>query len=224
MCEWLGHQPGVVVFQESRILVSIHRFLEETYRFQNPNHDTAVLTKLASQLVSNYYAASNILIGKKLLVDKEPLEPIAFPPKDYRNFIINFRLVFPDAKLLFVIRDPVATIWSMSRRRWGESLTNREAKKFTLQEFTENWCSCADLLLSYRTDPSTYILQYGCLVSDPVNESRRIYDFLQIKYGDSFQPRKTKEIGFNRDEREEILLSVEPQLKQLSAQGILNIS
>ena len=45
---------------------------------------------------------------------KEPLEPIAFPDRHYEQFLDNTRLLFPNIKLLFMVRDPLATIWSMS--------------------------------------------------------------------------------------------------------------
>lgn len=81
LCEWLGHQPGVSAFPESRILVSIHGFMEEIYRFQNLDRDSATIVNLARHLVFDYYSSSRVLIAKKLLVDKEPLEQIAFPSK-----------------------------------------------------------------------------------------------------------------------------------------------
>ena len=223
LIKWLGHQPGVSAFQESRILVSIHRFMEEIYRFKNSDRGSATIVNLARHLVFDYYSSSRILIGKRLLADKEPLEPIAFPSKEYGQFIINVKRLFPESKLLLAVRDPIATIWSMIGRTWGESLTNMESKRFTIEEYTENWCSCAVLILQYCSDPNTYIVQFGRLINDPENESRRIFDFLDIRKGNSFQPRQTKEIGFSNEEREKILHMVQPQLELLNAQGISDL-
>jgi len=223
LLEWLGHQPSVSAFQESRILVSIHRFIEEIHRFKDLDRDSAAIVSLARQLVLDYYSSSRTLIGKRLLVDKEPLEPIAFPSKEYGPFIINVKRLFPECKLLLTVRDPFATVWSMAGRTWGESLTNMETKSFTIEEYTENWSSCADLLLQYCSDPNTYIVQFGRLINDPENESRRIFDFLNIHRGSSFQPRQTNEIGFSNEEREKILSMVQPQLALLTAQGISDL-
>jgi len=223
LCEWLGHQAGVSAFPESRILVSIDRFIAEIHRFQKLDRDSATIINLARRLVFDYYSRSRILMGKRLLIDKEPLEPIAFPSKGYEQFIINVRMLFPESKLLLAIRDPISTIWSMTRRTWGESLTNMETKRFTIEEHQENWSSCADLVLKYCSDPNTYIVQFGRLVHDPENESRRIFDFLNIRKGNSFQPRQTKEIGFNNEEQEKILRMVQPQLELLNAQGISDL-
>jgi hypothetical protein len=192
-------------------------------RFQNLNSDSATILNLARHLVFDYYSSSNILIRKRLIVDKEPLEPIAFPSKDYEKFIINFRRLFPESKLLLAIRDPIATIWSMTRRTWGESLTNIESKRFTIEEYKENWSSCVDLILKYCSDPNTYIVQFGRLIKEPENESRRIFDFLNIRKGNSFEPRQTKDVGFSNEEQEKILRMVQPQLELLNARGIWDL-
>lgn len=223
LCEWLGHQPGIKAFYESRILVSIHRFMDEVHRFRNLEKDCTIIANLARHLVFDYYSSSRVLIGTRLLVEKEPLEPIAFPSKDYEKFLMNVRTLIPKSKLLLVIRDPIATIWSMTRRTWGESLTNMETKRFTIEEHQENWSSCADLVLKYCSDPNTYIVQFGRLVHDPENESIRIFDFLNIRKGNSFEPRQTKEIGFNNEEQKKILRMVQPQLELLTAAGISDL-
>jgi hypothetical protein len=221
--DWLGGQRGVSEFHESRILVGTHEFIKGVYRFHNLRRESARIVDLARQLVLNYYSGSRILIGKRLLIDKEPLEPIAFPSNDYGGFIANVRTLFPESKLLFIIRDPVATIWSMTQRTWGESLTIRENRTFTIEEYARNWCSCADLILQYRSDPNTYVVQFGRLSNNSENESRRILDFLSLRKGNPFQARRTKESGFSNGERDEIVRLVQPRLELLNAQGISEI-
>jgi len=223
LCEWLGRQPGVVAFSESRILVSIHALMEQISRFQNLGRNSTTIIDLIRYLIFNYYSSSRILIGKRLLVEKEPLEPIAFPTKEYERFIINIKRLFPELKLLLAIRDPIATIWSMTRRTWGESLTKMETKRFALEEYIENWCSCADLVLRYCSDPNNYIVQFGRLVNEPEKESSRILDFLGIRKGIFFQPSQTKEIGFSNEEQKKILRMVQPQIKLLNAKGISDL-
>jgi hypothetical protein len=158
-----------------------------------------------------------------LFADKEPLEPIAFPSKEYGQFIMNVKRLFPDSKIIFLIRDPIATIWSMMARTWGDSLSNVESKRFTIEEYTENWCSCATLILQYCSDPNTYIVQFGRLINDSKNESRKILDFLDVRKGNSFQPHQTKKNGFSKEERKKILRTVQPQLELLNARGISDL-
>jgi hypothetical protein len=224
LINWLGRQPGILGFQESRILVGVHRFLEEVHRFKNLDHDRARIYSLARNLVFDYYASvSRLAVGKKLLVDKEPLEPIAFPAKEYGPFLANVRQLFPEARILYTVRDPIATIGSMVGRTWGESLTSEETRQFTLEEHIENWCSCAELALQCGADPHIYIVQFGRLVNDPENESRKIFDFLKLRRGNSFQPRPTHAIRFSQEERERILRLVQPQIERLDARGISDL-
>lgn len=224
LCAWLGYQPGVEAYPESRILVSVHKFMEEIHRFASLDSDSKTIISLARHLVYDFYSSSRIIIGKRLLVDKEPLEPIAFPSKEYGQFISNVRELFPESKLLLAVREPIATIWSMRGRDWGSSLTNMQSKRFTLEEYVENWCSCADIVLKYCSDPGTYVVQFGRLVNDSENESRKVFDFLDISRGNPFQPRETSEIGFTEEERERITRLVRPQLEALGARGISDLS
>ncbi len=224
LCDWLKHQRTVSAFPESRILISAHSFMEEAFRFKSLKKDSARMAKLARQLVFEYYSGSRILAGRKLVVDKEPLEPIAFPEKEYGQFIANVKSMVPDLKLLFAIRDPIATIWSMSRRTWGESLVKDEARRFTLAEYAENWNACAELALLYHSDPNVYVVQFGNLIHDSEAESERIFKFLDIHSGIPFQPKKTNEIGFGDDERRRILQMVQPQLEKLRARKITNLA
>jgi hypothetical protein len=221
--DWLGHQRGVLEFHESRILVSAHDFIKGIDRFANLYKENAKVIALVRQLVWNYYSNSRILIGKRLLIDKEPLEPIAFPLKDYGAFIANVRALFPEVKFLFIIRDPVATIWSMTQRTWGESLAMKEAKTFSIEEHIDNWRACADLILQNQSNPDTYVVQFGRLTRDPENESRRIFDFLNIRRGDSFRALQTKETDFRCGEREMIMGLVQQRLELLNTKGISEI-
>jgi hypothetical protein len=194
--------------------------MEEAHRFADLDRNSVTLVPLLRRLALEYYSSRRILIGKRLIVDKEPLEPIAFPSRGYGRFIGNIRTLFPESRLLLAIRDPIATVWSMSRRTWGESLTSPEGIRFTIEEYTQNWCACADLVLQYRSDPNTCVVQFGRLVSDPGNESRRVLDFLKIRNGRSFEPRPTEDSGFSREERASILRIVQPRLALLDAHGL----
>ncbi len=218
--EWLDQQPDISSFTESRILISAHRLLEETRRFNNLEKDSPLILKLVRRYVLDYYSNSRFLLGKRCLIEKEPLEPIAFPLKDYEQFLFNVRKIFPQCKFLFLIREPVATIWSMSNRRWGESLTRAEAREFTLAEYAENWRACADLILKYQADPLTYIVHYGQLIHDPMGQSREILRFLGVREGKPFEPHRTKEIGFSAEQEAQILQVVKSELEKLQLQGI----
>lgn len=219
---WLSPHREVIAFNESRILVSIHRFIEEVYRFNDLEKYKKVLMDMARRFIYEYYANLEILLGRTILIDKEPLEPIAFPDTEYKKFLKNVRMLIPEAKFLFMIRDPIDTVWSMTQKKWGVSLTDPKLYTFSIEEHIENWCSCADLILQYATDSNTYICQFGRLVKDSMSESSKIFDFLKIKECKPFKPCPTQEIGLNNKERELILRMTHPQLEALHAHGILD--
>jgi hypothetical protein len=197
--------------------------MEEVYKFRNLKEDEKVFTDMARRLVYDYYGHSGILLGRSLLVDKEPLEPIAFPNREYSKFLENTRKLIPEAKFLFMIRDPIATIWSMMQQKWGCSLTEAEPRVFSITEYIENWCACAELVLQYSTDPNSYICQFGRLGTTPQNESNQIFDFLKIRKGEPFQPRRTSKVEFGNEERELIIRATRPYLEALSTRGISDL-
>lgn len=223
LCEWLGNHSAVAAFPESRILVSAHAFLEEALRFKNLHDQSDEITGLTRNLILDYYLNARVLVGKNLVVDKEPLEPIAFPSKEYKRFITSFRKIFSDAKILLVIRDPIATIWSMSQRTWGESLTVPDSRRFYLKEYIENWCTCAELISTYTDVENVYVVQFGRLVNDASNESKRILDFLGLSMETPFQPRRTHEVGFSKEDLEKIRQAAAPYLKSLRLLGITDL-
>jgi hypothetical protein len=223
LIDWLARQSRIAAFQESRILIAAHRCLDEVDRFGSLNADSTQVLPLVRNMVLGYYAGVRNLAGKQLLMDKEPLEPVAFPSGDYARFLLHVRSLFPASRFLFVVRDPVATVWSMTRRAWGESLTTPERRTFTIEEHTQNWCICADLALQYCSEPNTYIVQFGRMMRDPAGESRRILAFLGIRAGPEFVPHPTKDVGFTKDEAEAIRRGARPQLELLGARGMLDL-
>jgi hypothetical protein len=206
---------------ESRILVAVHSYLEEVHRFKSLAENKDELLDLARHLVFEYYANKCDPAAQDLILDKEPLEPIAFPDRNYKAFLKNLRILFPEIKFLFMVRCPVATVFSMSQRKWGISLTNSERQTFSILEHVENWCACIDCILEYISDSNTYVCQFERLMADSVDESKQILDFLKIPKGKPFQPRQTKSIGFNQEEREFVLEKSRLKLEALDAHGIV---
>ncbi|GAB1469191.1 hypothetical protein MASR2M66_00670 [Chloroflexota bacterium] len=112
----------------------------------------------------------------------------------------------------------------MSQRSWGESLAVPDSRRFRLEDYIENWCSCAKLISLYSDiDENTYILQFGRLIEDAGNESKRILDFLGLQVETPFQPRQTHEIGFNKEDVEKIVKKTAPYLDNLRLHGITDL-
>lgn len=215
LLHWLHEQKQVTGLNESRILISAHRFVDEVERLEALFDKRLLLLTLIRRLLYTYYARSRYVVGK-LAIEKEPLEPMAFPDKGYERFLRNIRLIFPEIKLLFIIRGPVETIWSMRQRQWGYSLTDKKLRTYSLEECIRNWQACAELIAKYASAQNVYVCKFERLVANPVAESRRILDFLSIRATTMFQPRATSVCGFSETDQEFIVRETEPQREMLA--------
>ena len=90
-----------------------------------------------------------------------------------------------------------------------------ELREFSMEEHIENWCANVDLALEYASDPGAYLCSYERLVTDPVAESRRIWDFLGLREGTPFAPRPTKDVGFDLNELDRITEATAGQVEAL---------
>lgn len=216
LCRWLGEQPRVAVYPESRLLLAHHRFLEEANRFRRLKEKEPDLLQQARRQFFDFYAAQSALLGSGLIVQKEPLEPIAFPDKRYEAFLINARKLFPEMPLIFMLRDPVDSIWSMSQRKWGFSLTQADPQSLPLDVHIETWCACANLIRKSAKGPNVYICSFERLIKEPAEESQRIANFLENRLQVPFQPRPTRMPDFNEETRSYIEQRVEAHLEAIS--------
>ena len=201
---WLAEQDKIETSYESRILISAHRFLTEVERFQALHENQSLLISMLRRLFFNYHSSLRYLWGKKI-IEKEPLEPIAFPDEKYGEFIRHVQLVLPEIKLLFVVRDPIETVWSMRQRKWGFSLTNQNLGSYSIQKCIEIWIANVKLIQEFASDSNVYICKFDRLISNPEKESHRIFDFLSIPRTKIFVPRPTKTPAFSKAEKELIL-------------------
>ena len=201
---WLLDQKGVTTWGESRVLICAHRFLDEVKRFVSTETHKREFISDVQKLVYNYYSRHSI-IWNRTLVEKEPLEPVAFPDKEYNRFIENILSLFPDIKVIFMVRDPISTIWSMTQREWGYTLTQAVLKKYSIDDGIINWCDCAALIQKYESWKQVYVCRFERLVTHPEEESGRIRNFLSIGGGPPFKPKRTKVSDFSDKEQKHIL-------------------
>jgi hypothetical protein len=211
----LEKQDACVGLSESRILVGVHHLLKNIHRFRILHNKHRDLEELAREFAFASYGAFGCFFRSRVLIDKEPLEPIAFPDKDYSEFLENVRASFPTIRLLFLVRDPISTIWSMTRAHWGYSVRGIDPVALPLDEHIETWCANAELALEYADKPHVHLCLFHRMVTDPASESARISRFLGIKHGQAFEPRPTKEVGFGREELEKIRDATSTQAEAL---------
>ena len=218
--KWLNEQMNTQAFHETRGLIAVHRYIEEMSRHYTMEPDSKYII-MARKLAYDFYKSRGLMITNDLIIDKEPLEPIGFPDKNYASFLQNVRLLFPNAKLIFMIRDPLAAIWSMQERKWGYSLKNYTPHSFPLDTHIETWCECADLILEYADDIGSYVCSFERLVDNPDSESERISDFLELSGGKTFQPRPVKKVQFDSEQKVHIEKKTRPQIDKLSEKGLI---
>lgn len=202
--QWLGGQPGVSSLDESRILFAAHRFLDEVDRFTVLADRRRQLLRLARSAVLEHYAA--VCRGSpRVLVDKEPLEPIALPDGGYDRFLGHVRALLPTLRILYLVRHPVPTIWSMMNRRWGYSLASGEMHDFSLDDCIATWRENAALGFRLRDERRVRLSRFEDLISDPSAESDRFLRFLGVRGGSPFAPQPTASVAFDAADRARIL-------------------
>jgi hypothetical protein len=204
LLRWVESHKKVVGFGETRILLSSHYFWREVKKHRMLSSDKDVIIRLLRNLIAEYYSSKKFLWGHKV-IDKLPLEPVVLDSEPYKEFIQNVKELLPRVKIIFMIRNPVSTVWSMKNREWGRSLTIKESRRFTLETCIHIWKANANIIAEYMDDPFTYICKFENLVSDPEREVLKIEAFLDLKDHQSFLPKPTQQIGFTGEERKQIL-------------------
>jgi Sulfotransferase family len=201
---WLGAQPRVASFHESRILLAAHATLDQAERFSTLADNLDTVVDATRAFVYRWYGNERWL-GGRLLLEKEPLEPIALPDSDYERFLRHIDVLFPERRLVFMVRDPVSTVWSMLNRPWGVSLMPPQAIEWSIEECVEIWIRNARLAMARVEDPATLVCRFEDLVKSPGEQSRLICEFLEINSWADFEPRPTKTASFTAGEVERIL-------------------
>jgi len=204
LIHWLAADANVRCFNESRVLIAAAAFARQVERFQSlAGRRDFLLNELRQLVLVNYVAQLDRL--PKVLVEKEPLEPIAFPGEAYGRFLEHVRRLIPDSKLLIIVREPVATIWSITNRLWGYSRVSKGLKTTSVDQAIRLWLKTSDVALSRLDDDQTYVCLYENLIADPENESRSISSFLSTRPDQIFQPRQTQKVHFSDAQLETIV-------------------
>jgi hypothetical protein len=214
LLRWLRNQPGVASFFESRLLLVAHAALDQAERFESLSTNLGAIVRETRTLVLRGYAETQWLAGR-LLIDKEPMAPIALPDDDYERFLRHVGLIFPHRRLILMVRDPVATVWSMRKRKWGYSLTSGTLVEWPLDTCIDVWRRNARIACDHLHEPSTLVCRFENLVEHPVEESERIRRFLALRGSQSFASSPTKTIAFPDHDRAAILAATEKERRLL---------
>jgi hypothetical protein len=218
--EWLARDRHIARFNESRTTIAANVAVKEINRLLALKESKKELLGLLRKSIIKHYAYHKFIFNR-LVLDKEPLEPVAFPDESYQDYIDNLRAIFADARILFMLRDPLETIWSMVNRQWGYSLTSLELHTMPLEDCVRTWNKCGQVILANAHLPNTYVCHFNQLVRQPQEESQKIGRFLEIGSLSPFNPRPYSKEKFPEEERRYILDETCDTVNRLRSAGLL---
>lgn len=213
---WIGQQPKVKSFNESRILLALHAFHRTGDRFENLKREKAFLSSSLLELAVGHYSKQASLLGKHIIVDKEPYFPLTFhDAQQYGDFLRFLLRMFPDMKILSMLREPVATIWSMTQRRWGYSIaTIEEPISFELPYYIETWNNGMMELFQLQDHERVLFCKYEELEHQSIELSSAICDFFDIAISRPFNFVSKTGVGFTEEDQIKILEECGSTLKK----------
>ncbi|MCC6181743.1 MAG: sulfotransferase [Bacteroidia bacterium] len=154
---WLTSERMLVFYYESK-----ENLKQLLYSFL-PNLDYLFLCKV---LYLNFIP----------LKSKDKVEVIVDKQMKYMYYIEVIREIFPDAKILFLVRNPKGVVTSWRKRKWG--LNQTAAYLATLYKFNYSFAKKA----FESKVPNIDLLRYEDLVSSPAKELERICKFYQVPF------------------------------------------
>lgn len=149
----------------------VSRFLETT-RIKTQGFDLPALRKTLEEGADSYEAFFDILLktyasqqGKRRYGEKTP---------QHASESETLIRMFPDCKVIHLIRDPRDVVVSLKRMPWGDRSVVSNAKQ---------WVACTRGALQIRRSQNYHQLHYEDLVTDPERSLGLICEFL----GESFE-------------------------------------
>ena len=168
-----GH-PSVVTLDERSPLDA------QSAAYLFPENSVEALTKLNAkqldELRATYWtaiSAMNLDVAGKVLIDKLPLNTLKLP---------MIARLFPQAKIIFAVRDPRDVVWSCFRQSFqinaamAQFLTLLQTAKFYDVVMQVGEAARAKLPLE------THLLRYEALVEDLKSQMQPICDFLGVEW------------------------------------------
>jgi tetratricopeptide (TPR) repeat protein len=173
----LASHPQIQTMEERDCLI------DAAVEFVAPTDGLEKLTTLddsgLARLRDAYWARvgeAGIAPSKSVFIDKMPLNTV---------LLCLVAKLFPDAKILFALRDPRDVVLSCFRRRFG---MNAQMYEFTSLESTAAYYDAVMELASlYRDKLSLSIcdLRHENMVADLEKETRRVCEFLGVEFHSS---------------------------------------
>ncbi len=101
-------------------------------------------------------------------------------PRNYEHIDVLLEW-FPDAQVVFLLRDPRAVSASLLRTPWGGKEVGRHARA---------WCRSVAVLERWKDDPRVRTVRYEALVAEPESETKELCRFLGEEFVDAMLSRR----------------------------------
>ncbi len=218
MASWIGEQPWVKSFSETKRLFVAHRLREALWKWERFSKKEA--DQRVRELLLNGYSQEGVYIGARLLLDKEPLDPLSLSPNEYGSFLSSVESIFPSVRFIVMVRSPEAVVSSIVNREWGFSLRPEKVKSRTVKEGITSWTEANQLATKIAEKKNSYLCQFEKLMERPEEVSRELARFLGLRKYNTFQPRETSEVTLSLDERSRVWNETSECRQQLADIGI----
>jgi len=202
--KWLGKGKDVRIFDEIRISFAINSFLESVHRHKYLFEDREILEPLVRELFYKYISKKSFLINKTAIL-KEPVTYSGFFKMAGPNYIRNMHQLFPESKMIFMMRHPISVTNSLLKREWGISFTGVTPYQISLDDALKTWKDNARVYIHNKDKNYIYLCRYENLVKHPKEETEKIKNFLSIRHTEHFIVKESKRIDLKDDVVKKIL-------------------
>lgn len=218
MSSWIGSQPRVKSFAETKILFATHQLRKALCQWERfPEKD---ISERIRRFACQSYALEGVYLGARTLLEKEPLDPISISPDEYRSFLTSVELAFPSARFVIMVRNPESVVSSIVSREWGFSRRGKKGQERSVRDGIEVWKKANQFAASIAQEEHVYLCRFEDLIDQPEEESRGLAQFLGLEHWEAFEPRKTSEVTLSPEESDRVWNETRDCRGQLAEAGI----
>jgi tetratricopeptide (TPR) repeat protein len=169
----LGGSPDVEVLDESDCLLDSYRFLASDTALEEFAARPSAELDVARAMYWQRVREAGVQLDHSAFIDRMPLNGVV---------LCLVAKLFPDAKVLFAVRDPRDVVFSCFRRRFG--MTSQMYEMLTPQSAAAYYDAVMSLVEIYRRKlPLAFLdVRYENIVSEFENEMRRICAYVGVEY------------------------------------------
>lgn len=191
--KWLS-LLDVNALNEYRVTQASSLFVHKVLETKRLGGDADYLVNAIRDLVLGYFGHKS---GERTVLLKEPLIQV------HEDFIEHNLMIFPNMKIVFMVRHPVNVLNSMVQRKWGMSMNGVTPRDMSIEEGVKIWKRSVQSFI--ENSQSCYLCSYERLVREPKEESERILGFIDDGHISAFVPEGCKSVSLSKQEVQNIM-------------------